>query len=200
MGHEVAPNPDGAVGLWQGSLWPKQRTLVFWALWLMITISAFVSGAGSAKGYVSWAIGTAILAALWRWRASRMGLRVTPDGIEVVRAFDTFKLSWSEVERFFARDAGPGVWGDKTIHVQRRRFVGQRVPDGVGVRIPTLGFVSQRNVIGRRFGPNDLCNGPQRIPQGEKLVFLNNAVAAHTSRGLADVAPYPISVSPNGVR
>jgi hypothetical protein len=66
--------------------------------------------------------------------------------------------------------------------------MGQRLPDGVGVRIPTLGYVSQRNVIGRRFGPNDLCNGPQRIPQGETLVFLNNALAAHTSRSLAEVS------------
>jgi hypothetical protein len=113
VAHEVAHDSDSAVGLWQGSLWRKQRLLVFWVLWLMITIPAFVSGAGSAKGYVSWAIGTAILAALWRWRASRMGLRVTPEGIEVIRAFDTFKLCWSDVERFFARDAGHGIWATR---------------------------------------------------------------------------------------
>jgi hypothetical protein len=166
------PDQPLSFGLWRGASFQVQVRAAWAVMFVMFTVIGF-SGGISAKGLVSWFVLFGLVGLGCEWRARRMGLRITVDGIEAVRPFDTVSLRWEESERFFQRPAAYGLWGDQTFRVQKQRFLGQRVPDGVGMKLPTLGITSQSNPLGRVFGTDDAICGDRRISQDELLASLN---------------------------
>jgi hypothetical protein len=122
------------------------------------------------------------------WRARKMGLRITDDGLEAVRFVDTVRLRWEDIAGFFTRPAGFGLWGDASIRVRRRRFLGRRVPQGVGMVLPTLLIVGQGNPIGRWFGACDLVGPDMRIPQAEILDYLAGELRKHQDEPVRRIA------------
>jgi hypothetical protein len=164
----------------RGSIWLLQSRLICGVVLGTITIPGVLAHGLSVSGLPATAAFLAAVALPWEWRARKMGLRVTDEGIVATRAVDTVHLNWPEIAAFFARDVG--VWGDKTIHVQRKRFLGRGVPKGIGLTLPTLMIVSPNNPIGRWAGPCDLLHGERRIPQEQVVAFLTDQLFRHTEQ------------------
>jgi len=172
---------EAVCGRWRGSGWSKRFRTTFAILYLLITVPPFAGAGVAAKGVVSWIALSCVTAAAYEWRARKMGVEITDHGIVLIRPLNSTKLTWSEIETFFARDGRYGR--DKTVHVQRKRFIGQRVPKGIGLPLPTLAIISQYCPIGRWFGPCDLVCGERRVPQDEVLSFLNDTLQRFDPRG-----------------
>jgi hypothetical protein len=113
----------------------------------------------------------ALIALAWEWRSRKMGLRLTSDGIEAIRAVDTVRVRWGDVEGFFLR--GFGMWGEQTVHVQRKRALRLMVPRGFGMRLPTIILNGPSSPARRWFGACDLVGGDSTIPQDKLVGFLN---------------------------
>jgi hypothetical protein len=164
----------------RGSIWLVQSRVICGIVLGTLTIPGVLAHGLSLSGLPATAAFLAAVALPWEWRARKMGLRITDEGIAATRAVDTVHLKWSEIAAFFARDVG--LWGDQTIHVQRKRFPDRRVRDGIGMRLPTLMIVTKNNPIGRWAGPCDLLYGERRIPQKQVVAFLTDQLSRHTEQ------------------
>jgi hypothetical protein len=145
---------------------------------LIIVPGTLADGWSPSLAAVGWTFGLLCAVVLpWEWRARRMGIRITEDGIIAVRAIDSVHLTWDEIATFFVRPAGLGLWGDGTIRVQRKQFAGRNVPAKIGMALPTIVLLGQSNPIGRWLGPCDLVGEGETVPQERVLAFLNTELA-----------------------
>jgi hypothetical protein len=165
-------------GVWRGSSWLMQSRCACACLLLLITLLRALATSPSPRGIPAALGSLGLVALLWEWRARRMGLRITDDGVVAKRVVGSVHVRWGEIASFFARDTGIGLWGVKTIRVQRRQHRGVKVPGWVGMKLPTLAIVSPTSPLWRWLGPCDLvCNGTT-IPQDRIVDFLNEQLAS----------------------
>ena len=168
--------------VWRGSTWLNQSRCTCAFLLLSIALVRALATTSSPRTLSATAGLLALIALLWEARARRMGLTITHEGLVVTRVARSVHLKWGEIESFFTRNAGLGLWDDRTIRVQRSQSLGWKVPVGVGMRLPTLMIFGQTNAISRLFGPCDLICGQQRIPQERVVDFLTEQLAHRSDR------------------
>jgi hypothetical protein len=168
--------------VWRGSTWLMQSRFTCACLLLSIALLRALATSASPRDIPATVGLLGMIALLWEWRARKMGLEITDDGIVAIRVVGSVHLSWSEIASVFTRRAGAGLWDDKTIRIQRKQSLGWSVPVGVGMRLPTLMIFGQASVISRLFGPCDLICGGQRIPQDRVVDFLTEQLAKRTER------------------
>ena len=168
--------------VWRGSTWLIQSRCTCACLLLAIALVRALATSPSPQTIPATAGLLGLVALLWEWRARKMGLAIKDEGIVITRVFWSVHLEWSEIESFFTRNAGLGLWDDRTIRVQRKQSVGWKVPVGVGMRLPTLMIFGQTNAISRLLGPCDLICGDQRIPQERVVDFLTEQLVRRSER------------------
>jgi hypothetical protein len=171
--------------VWRGSTWLIQSRFTCACVLLLITVLRALATSASPRDVPATVGLLGVIALLWEWRARKMGLEITDEGIVAKRIVGSVHLNWSEIASFFTRNAGIGLSDDKTIRIQRKHAMGWRVPVGVGMRLPTLMIFGQASAIGRLFGPCDLICGPQRIPQERVVDFLTEQLAIRSERRLS---------------
>jgi len=168
--------------VWRGSTWLIQSRCTCACLLLAIALLRALATNPSSQSIPATAGVLALIALLWECRARMMGLAITDEGIVLTRVLGSVHLKWDEIESFFTRNAGLGLWDDRTIRVQRKQSIGWKVPVGVGTRLPTLMIFGQTNAISRLLGPCDLLCGEQRIPQERVVDFLTEQLADRSER------------------
>ena len=168
--------------VWRGSTWLIQSRCACACLLLAIALLRALATSPSPQGIPATAGLLGLIALLWEWRARKMGVAITAEGIVATRVVGSVHLKWGEIESFFTRNAGLGLWDDRTIRVQRKQSAGWKVPVGVGMRLPTLMIYAQTNAVSRLLGPCDLICGEQRIPQDRVVDFLTEQLAGRSER------------------
>ena len=165
---------------WRGSTWLMQSRCMCACLLLVVTLLRALATSPMPRDIPAALGWLGLLALLWEWRARRMGIAITDDGLVAKRLVGRVHLPWNEIESFFTREA-MGQWGVKTVRVQRKQHRGVKVPGGVGMQLPTLGIISQTSPLWRWFGPCDLVRAGTTIPQEHLVDFLNEQLTSQSA-------------------
>src|ERR1700681_4536863 len=87
--------------VWRGSTWLMQSRFTCACLLLSITLLRALATSASPSGIPATVGLLGLIALLWEWRARKMGLEITDEGIVAIRVVGSVHLNWSEIASFF---------------------------------------------------------------------------------------------------
>ncbi len=162
--------------LYQEARWPGSARLLYVGLLSPFWLLAARDVVWPATTRV---VGLCLLAALvvftaaCEWRARKMGLVVTSDGVVLIRALNRTRIRWADIEDF---EAIPfGMWGEQRVRVKRHHRFGGAQP-----AVPTLILTPTRSWWTWWFRPARLRAAGTL--QDDPLDFLRGLLRADTGR------------------
>jgi hypothetical protein len=103
--HDEIVDCPGAAVLYQDARWPWSGRMFygvfFYLLWILGLVGSLTSGSPGEVLVV--VVILALPIALCEWRMRKMGLVITDEGIELVRALSRTPVPWENIDGFIAR-------------------------------------------------------------------------------------------------
>ncbi len=139
---------------------------------------------GSISTGVAWHVGFALAVfvppiAICEWRITRMGFRITDEGIELIRPLNRTRIRWDDIDQFeLVTSPGRVDHGNRRVAIKRRRH---GIIPRSRMQIPTLWITAgSEGSFSPLKGPTALkASTGENIP--DVMGFLNEELNAHTT-------------------